>query len=173
MEIHNSVDIIDDLDEELDLTNIPQVPQSQIDDAEKIDLELKSNCIKSNTPIPANPLMSKQARKAMLKKKIAAKKSSRSKGNDPRLVQSSVASILNSGMMDNMMNSLVKNNGGTEEDIKLAKKEIMEKMGSKEMTDMMKNSGIDAKSLRGIDPSQLSNIDPSMFQNIFQMMGKK
>jgi hypothetical protein len=80
-------DNIDDLDEELDLSNVPEVSKEQIEKAEKID---KTQTIQDN--------------RAALKKKMAEKKAMRTSGSKNQKVMNNISNLMNMPEMNDLMN---------------------------------------------------------------------
>ena len=121
----NDKDDLDDLDEELDLTNVLEVSKSQIDDAEKLEKELsqkelsqkkelsrKQSAPKSVTSEPK--LLTPEERRAALRRKVAEKKGSRTGVKNQQTTQNQIAmqnqmaNLMNMPGMNEMMENMFK-----------------------------------------------------------------
>ena len=96
---------LDDLDEDIDLSNVPDVSEIQIAEAELLDKEINNNTKKEPTISPENLAT---ARKAALSKKIAEKKNARNRGDRNKKMQQGVENLQNMPGMDQLMESMMK-----------------------------------------------------------------
>ena len=117
----NNFDDFDDLDAEDDLTNIPTVSQQQIMDAERLDKEInelqkkESEKTSASTQVESQPkILSQSEQKAELKKKIAAKRSSRvagKRGGSNKAMQREAQQLMNIPGMGQIMENMMKDSG--------------------------------------------------------------
>ena len=84
----NDIDVLDDLNEEPDLDNVPSVPVEQIAHAEVIDAEVQ-----------------KQKNREALRKKLAQKRAQRTGGFAKGNIQDTVGDMMSNGTLD--LNSLL------------------------------------------------------------------
>lgn len=106
-------DSLDDLDEALDLSNVPIVPEKQILEAENFEKEITDlKAVPTKTP----RLETAAERKAAIRKKLAEKKSARAAGRaGGNVSQKDLKKILNNPAMTNMMEKMMAQNGDSAE----------------------------------------------------------
>lgn len=145
----NEADDFDDLDEEVNMDNVPKVSEEQIKEAEIIDKEVKKDLGQTPTVdfTPATP----EERRAMLKKKLAEKRRAARNGNNRNLNKSQP-------LMANM-------------------KQMMDTPEMKQMMDVMLQGDNLQKILKEIPPEKLGinmpGFNPSQMKKIMQNMKPK